>query len=112
MKREIYWLCVAIWMGLIFYLSSLRIGGAPGEMPSWLMHMGVYFVLGLLLGVALMFDFDKKKVLLIGLIIGVLYGFSDEVHQFFVPGRVFSLWDIFFDGLGSLIGLIAMRLDL
>jgi VanZ family protein len=32
--------------------------------------------------------------------LGIIYGFSDEWHQSFVPGREASLRDIFFDGLG------------
>ncbi len=35
------------------------------------------------------------------------FGFSDEWHQQFVPGRVFSWSDIGNDGLGALLGITA-----
>ena len=102
---KIYWLTVVIWMGMIFYLSSMSLGGSPGEMPSWIMHVGVYLILGLLVGISL----EVKNYYLIGLVICVLYGLSDEIHQMFVVGRVFSLYDVFWDGIGSLIGLVIVR---
>ncbi|MBU4129066.1 VanZ family protein, partial [bacterium] len=30
----------------------------------------------------------------------ILYALSDEIHQFFVPGREFDLWDLVADSLG------------
>jgi VanZ family protein len=37
--------------------------------------------------------------------IGVLYGISDEIHQYFVPGRFMSIWDIVANGLGICFGV-------
>ncbi len=34
-----------------------------------------------------------------------LYAVSDEVHQFFVPGRAMSAMDVAIDSLGALIGI-------
>tara|TARA_Y100000034_G_scaffold136056_1_gene210528 strand:- start:600 stop:884 length:285 start_codon:yes stop_codon:yes gene_type:complete len=90
---------------MIFYLSSLSLGGSPGEMPSWILHVGVYLILGLLVGISL----EIKNYYLFGLVICVLYGLSDEIHQMFVVGRVFSFYDVFWDSLGSLIGLVFVK---
>jgi VanZ family protein len=39
-------------------------------------------------------------------LLAVLYAFSDEWHQSFVPGRYPSLWDVLiFDNFGALIAL-------
>lgn len=50
--------------------------------------------------------FRYNRILATFLIV-TLYGVSDEVHQLFVPGRFFSLLDIFFDALGAFILLLA-----
>jgi len=103
--KKIYWLSVVIWMGVIFYLSSLTGSGVSSGVPSWILHIGVYLILGMLVGISL----KSKNYYLFGLVICVLYGLSDEIHQLFVVGRVFSFYDVFFDGLGSLIGLIFVK---
>jgi len=33
------------------------------------------------------------------------YALSDEIHQLFVPGRAFQVFDLFIDFLGSLFGV-------
>lgn len=38
--------------------------------------------------------------------IGVLYGFSDELHQFFVPGRSSEVSDLLADAFGVLLGIL------
>jgi VanZ family protein len=37
-------------------------------------------------------------------IIAVLYGASDEIHQYFVPGRVCDIFDLVADSIGGFIG--------
>lgn len=41
-------------------------------------------------------------------ICAVLYAFSDEIHQLFVPQRTCSLTDVCIDGAGAACGLFAM----
>jgi len=40
-------------------------------------------------------------------IICVLYAISDEIHQYFVPGRAGMLFDVGVDALGALTGMVA-----
>jgi VanZ family protein len=40
-----------------------------------------------------------------GIGVGILYGISDEIHQLFVPMRLFSLSDIVADALGVAAGV-------
>ena len=48
---------------------------------------------------------STAKAASIALAICLAYGFSDEIHQLFVPGRAFEISDLAMDGLGSLIGI-------
>ncbi len=43
---------------------------------------------------------------MIAIAVCVLYAISDEVHQYFVPGRACQLRDIIIDTFGALIGII------
>ncbi|PKN29168.1 MAG: hypothetical protein CVU64_09600 [Deltaproteobacteria bacterium HGW-Deltaproteobacteria-21] len=44
------------------------------------------------------------------LAIGMAYGLSDEIHQFFVPNRSTSLADFFADTLGVAAAILARHL--
>jgi len=47
-----------------------------------------------------------KRKYLYCIIFGVIYSFSDEVHQMFVPGRAFEVKDIVIDLIGFFIGAL------
>ena len=40
----------------------------------------------------------------------VLYAISDEVHQFFVPGRGPQAKDVFIDSAGAVVGICMYRM--
>ncbi len=110
----LYWIPVFIFMGLIFYLSSLQqadFGGVPPVVlgPEGIIaHTIEYLILGFLVYRALAnSSYPLGKIFILALIISVLYGASDEVHQFFVPGRTASLSDLGADALGSFMGTFA-----
>ena len=46
----------------------------------------------------------RKEFLVYSIIFTFLYGISDEIHQYFVPGRLFSIFDIAANGLGAIAG--------
>ena len=48
----------------------------------------------------------SQKAYLISLICSILYGFSDEFHQFYIPGRQTSAWDFMADALGAIVAII------
>lgn len=43
------------------------------------------------------------------LVIVTVYGLSDEVHQFFTPGRTCSVYDVVLDALGAITALLLPR---
>lgn len=68
-------------------------------------HFTVYAILGILLFIAVRIS-NFKFPNLIAPIICLVYAASDEIHQYFVPGRSCELRDICIDFTGSLTGII------
>lgn len=77
--------------------------------PAWLPyadkvgHMGLYGVMGALLARG-RWRSGSRAAPSILVLLGVLYGASDELHQAFVPGRDPSLGDLAADAIGTAIG--------
>lgn len=105
-----YWLPVLIWMGFIFYLSSLqnpltepRIAYPKiyfyFDFQHFIYHIIEYLVLSFLLYRALVFNSKNPQTLAI--LIAVLYAITDEIHQFYVPGRIPSVFDVAIDSFGA-----------
>lgn len=67
------------------------------------MHALEYFILGILAINALYQSGIKKKVV-ISIIFCFIYSLTDEIHQVFVPGRTFQLFDLFMDAIGYILG--------
>jgi VanZ family protein len=85
----------------------------PGASSDKLAHGIVYSGLGFLLARALTAARPERLGLRLTatvVLLAVLYGLSDEVHQLFVPGRAFELRDLLADLIGSALGAGAYRL--
>jgi VanZ family protein len=96
-------------MGVIFAVSALPLVAVttPFE-PAHdftfkkLAHIAEYGILSTLLFRALWIHISHKgHALLFAVLIAVLYAFSDEWHQTFVPGREGSFRDVAIDALGA-----------
>jgi len=48
---------------------------------------------------------SRKKAAAISIILAVLYGLTDELHQSFTPGREPRLRDVGFDTIGALLAI-------
>jgi VanZ family protein len=105
------WLAVVLWMGAIFVLSDFPSLKSPFEplhdfILRKLAHVTEYGILTALLVSALRFHIKRNAhALIMAALIAVLYAFSDEWHQTFVPGREGSLFDVGIDGLGVGVSL-------
>ncbi len=98
-----------LYAGLIFFLSAQS---SFPMLPSGLLshdkliHCCEYAGFGVLICRAL--DLHAvKHAPLIALLIGALYGVSDEFHQYFVPGRSSDWRDALADTVGSTLGAFA-----
>ncbi len=73
-------------------------------------HFSIYTALGISLISAMLLTFKTKLLWLWAWLVSVLYAISDEVHQFFVPGRSMELRDMLIDSSGALLGVLIVVL--
>jgi VanZ family protein len=115
MKHQLrYWLPVYLYAGAIFCLSSISVLPEPEQqfgitISDAAKHVVEYFILSFLLFRAFINSRSsaiKTKAYLLAITLSILYGATDELHQFFVPERVCSGLDIVLDGVGSSLILI------
>jgi VanZ family protein len=70
------------------------------------LHFFVYGLLGMLAARGMLFaksKFLNKHYLLFAFLLGSTFGLSDEIHQYFVPGRCADVYDWLADSLGILV---------
>jgi len=102
-------------MAAIFTLSSIPKAYLP-EVPAVWFPKVAHFIEYALLGALLVRAFYHSRITLFGSIvitsiaIASLYAATDELHQYFVPGREMDIVDWLFDFLGSASGAYLYRL--
>ncbi|MBL7975246.1 MAG: VanZ family protein [Candidatus Kapabacteria bacterium] len=118
MKQIVRFLPVILYSAMIFYLSAQSQPMSPDlgfEMQDKVYHCGAYFIYGMLLIIALSSKFDlanSKRLMIYVLGIGGLFALSDEVHQYFVPGRSAEVWDWLADVVGLYISVWLVQYNL
>jgi VanZ family protein len=98
------------WMVFVFAVSSEQVPARAAHVPDWMTHGAGYAVLAVLTCRALAGGLARPVtagVAALAVLIGVLYGISDEWHQSFVPGRYADAWDLLKDLAGALVGAAA-----
>ena len=53
---------------------------------------------------------DPRILIMFSIISATLYGISDEIHQYFVPYRDASIWDVVANTLGVICGVYLYHL--
>ena len=98
-------------MAFVFWLSSGPLPQMPGgiEIPDKAEHFGAYAVLGALTWWAAA-PLGAGRAAVIGILIAGFYGASDELHQWFVPGRTADFQDWGADIAGAATALIVIAL--
>ena len=110
-NNKLSWTITAIIAITIFYLSSLNLGSGSTNTISMLYHISAFFFLSLFLLISIVRK-EKKNLILLAIMIAIFYGISDEIHQFFVPGRNTSLLDVFLNSLGTLYAFMVYFISL
>jgi len=103
-------------MALIFVISSFEVH-FPGVEHVPLRDKGVHFieygVLGGLCAAASSRSWPSASVwrtAAFAILVSVLWGLSDEIHQAFVPGRSSEIADFVADVVGSVAGVVGWHL--
>ncbi len=134
-KRCLYLMLTIMVMATIFVFSaqpaadSMNISNGVmnwllnGRVPvlSWLARMGlfdilplrkcahafVYCILGVLMTLtAGTWELPRRWEFACPWLVSILYACSDELHQYFVPGRSCELRDVMIDSAGALAGVL------
>jgi len=109
-----YWTPVYLYLILIFYFSSQPVIPASSFLAEkfylrpYLQHVLIYAGLALTIYRAANYSNNNSNFLVI--FSTTLYGLTDEIHQYFVPGRTFEFLDIGMDFLGAILALIIIGL--
>ena len=102
-----YWVPAVLWMGVVFFLSTLPESATPGRgiLPDKVCHAGEYFILALLVLVALQRTTRAGFLTSFWITFAwvAAYGLSDEIHQLYVPTRQFDVGDIVADVCGAVV---------
>lgn len=72
-----------------------------------LAHFSIYTLGGIL--TSIYFSLDKKskrKSIIEAILFCSIYAITDEIHQYFIPGRSCELRDILIDSSGALFGIL------
>jgi VanZ family protein len=116
MRRIIYWLPALAWAGVIFFFSSLPSlqSNLPGQWDFYLRKMAHITEYCILTG-AIYFAFHRAHGLTNVRCLGttaltaLAFSVSDELHQYFVPGRSCRWQDVLIDLAGICIALALIK---
>lgn len=124
-KLITHWLPLIIWLSIIFIVSSIH-GNTLQFLPfntitqvhiaellsyrQATFHIVEYYLLVILIYRLLRVKLNHPEtfIYLLSFTTSIMYAISDEVHQYFVPGRFATLTDLIFDTSGIIIGLFCI----
>ncbi len=110
MKRKYYIILSLSYAIIIFILSSIPQPPSYVEETGFdkIQHIIEYSILGFFV-LGSFANRNNVKIILLVIIICSIYGITDEIHQFFVPGRYFSILDMVANSVGVFIGILILR---
>lgn len=129
-KKMISWIILILWMGIIFFMShqpgevsssqsdlvlklfrfiGIELNEYFGELATFIIrkaaHFSEYMIL-FLLGYNVSRYYKNKNIKIYLVIFVFLYACSDELHQYFIPGRSMAFKDVLIDTAGGIFGYI------
>ncbi|UCD71937.1 MAG: VanZ family protein [Syntrophobacterales bacterium] len=110
-RLNTYWIISFLYMGLIFFGSSFP---PPRGLPSIpfldkVAHLVAFGILASLIYFAREKSGAHVRPIFIPFLIAFLYGVSDEIHQYFVPGRNADVLDALADAAGGFVFLLGIH---
>lgn len=134
-RLVIGWIALLFWVGLIFYMSNqpgdvsskqselvlklfqlvgIDLNKELGELATFIVrkaaHFTEYFILCLLAINVMKYYFNIKNAIVYAFIFSVLYACTDEIHQYFIPGRAMAFRDVLIDSSGALTAMIITKI--
>ncbi len=106
LRQKDYLMLTLVWSVMITISSSipnLKVSNVVPETDK-LVHITIFAILAFLLSGTLYKNTRPWKRVAQVLLLTILFGYLDELHQSMVVGRVSSLWDLLADGIGGLTG--------
>lgn len=111
MIRIFNFLLLSSYCGLIYWLSDQSSIKIPldFDLGDKIIHAGAYFIMAVFAWLSF-FPIIKTRLatVLAVFLFCAIYGFLDEWHQSFVPGRVSDLFDWYADMLGAAIATLIL----
>ena len=107
------WAPVVLYMALIWTVSSMQAPAFPVSAFPFRdkgVHATEYAVLSALVTHACLRTLlgrSRIRIALLACFVTVMWGYLDEVHQAFVPGRSADVLDLAADGVGAVFGAAA-----
>jgi len=103
----------------VYWIVLFTATSIPGDsLPTFgisdkFKHFGAFFVLAVLLNLALHFQTKSLYIKLnsysVTYFIIIFYSLIDETHQILIPGRYFDWLDLLADLVGGIIGILIVR---
>lgn len=134
MKKKdklIKWLMLLVWMGIIFIMShqpgevssnqsdlvmkifsfiGISLDSYFGDLATLVIrkaaHFSEYLILYILLYRVICLYIDKRKAIIYTLLGVFIYAGTDEIHQYFIPGRAMAFKDVMIDTSGGAMAMI------
>lgn len=131
------WIALLFWIGLIFYMSNqpgdvsskqsglvlklfqiigIDLNSELSELATFIVrktaHFTEYFILYLLTFNVIKYYFDIKRAILYALIFSIFYACTDEIHQYFIPGRAMAFKDVLIDSSGALLSMVITSISI
>ena len=130
-KKMIAWVLLISWMIIIFLMShqpgdissnqselvlkifsfiGIELNDYFGELATFIVrkvaHFSEYMILFLLAYNVTRYYINTRKVKLFLIIFVFIYACTDEIHQYFIPGRSMAFKDVLIDTSGGVFGYI------
>lgn len=130
-RKVISWIMLIIWMCIIFFMSNqpgdvssrqselvlkifafigINLNEYLGELATFIVrktaHFSEYLILFMLEYNVLRFYMDRSKARMYSVLGVFLYACSDEIHQYFIPGRAMAFKDVLIDTSGGIVGFV------
>ena len=125
-RKAFRWALLTLWFIFVIFLSC-QSGNDSGGLSHWLTnnifhissetfhvilrscaHFNIHFILTILMYAAAYYSYDNPRTFTT--VIGLLVAISDELLQFFIPGRYPEFADIILNISGIMIGTLICAL--